>query len=41
MDPDTRAHLLKLIERLPPIQLPAVETLLEAMLDEEEPTSAE
>jgi hypothetical protein len=33
MNTDTRHHVHALIDQLPPVQLAAVETLLEAMLD--------
>ena len=34
MTPDTRVHVHRMIDSLPPAQLAAVETLLEAFLDE-------
>lgn len=33
MNPDTRHHVHALIDQLPPVQLAAVETLLQSMLD--------
>jgi len=36
MNPDTRTHVHELIDQLPPVQLAALETLLESMIDEEE-----
>lgn len=33
MNPDTRTHVHALIDRLPPAQLAALETLLQSMLD--------
>jgi hypothetical protein len=38
MNPDTRAHVHQLIDHLPPGQLAAIKTLLEAMIDDEELT---
>lgn len=33
MNPDTRRHVHALVDQLPPVQLAAVETLLQSMLD--------
>jgi hypothetical protein len=33
MNPDTRHHVHALVDQLPPVQLAAVETLLQSMLD--------
>jgi len=33
MNPDTRQHVHALVDQLPPVQLAAVETLLQSMLD--------
>ena len=38
MSPDTRSHVHELIDHLPPVQLAAIETLLESMIDDEELT---
>lgn len=35
MNLDTREHVHDLIDQLPPVQLAAIETLLESMIDEE------
>jgi hypothetical protein len=41
-EPDLLAHVHELIEQLPPLQLAAVETLLESMIDDgEEVTTAD
>ncbi|HEY4085648.1 MAG TPA: hypothetical protein VGM43_06900 [Bryobacteraceae bacterium] len=36
MSPNTLAHVHELIEQLPPVQLAAVETLLESMIEDDE-----
>jgi hypothetical protein len=41
MNPETRAHVHELIDQLPPVQLAAVEALLESMIDDEELTPAD
>lgn len=42
MSPDTRSHVHQLIDQLPPVQLSAIETLLESMVDvEDELTEAD
>ena len=33
MNPDTRHHVHALVDQLPPVQLAAIETLLQSMLD--------
>lgn len=40
MSPDTRAHVHALIDQLPPVQLAALETLLESMVDDDEELTA-
>jgi hypothetical protein len=41
MSPDTRAHVHALVDQLPPVQLAALETLLESIVDDEELTAAD
>jgi hypothetical protein len=41
MSPDRRAHVHALIDQLPPVQLAALETLLESIVDDEELTAAD
>jgi hypothetical protein len=36
VSPNTLAHVHELIEQLPPVQLAAVETLLESMIEDDE-----
>ncbi len=40
MIPETRAHVHELVDQLPPVQLAAVETLLESMIEDDEELSA-
>lgn len=41
MNPDTRARVHELIDQLPPVQLAALETLLESMVKDEELTDVD
>lgn len=41
MSPEIRAHVHDLVDQLPPVQLAAVETLIESMIDDEELSPAD